>query len=803
MIVWVNEIRLAARQLMHSPLLLVLVTASIGLAVGGNAIVFSWLESTVLNPYPAVASPDRLVALNMRAPDGRDWPLSYPAYKDWRDTDVFAGVAAWSMARLSRRGEAGAPASEAWAMLVSSNYFEVLGVRVSPGRPFTAEDEARANPVAVLTHGYWVREFGGDADIVGRSLNLNGTELQIVGVAPDGFVGTYVGAGFDVFVPLTLQPRLQGASALDARGARWLQSFARLWPKASLASSRQAFEASARAASESAGEVPVTGALVRRMREQFLGSLVFPLFTAMLVVTVLVLLIACANVMNLLMARAVARRAETAVRLSLGADARHVSAPFLAESVLLALPGLLAGLALAYAGKGLIHRFIPPVALRVELPIHMNARVIVMAAVATALTAVLAGLAPSLLAARTRPMNVLRLAGDGGGKSRLRDGLVVAQIALAVAAVFCATLFVRSLDRARAVEPGFDSPATVLLAGTDMSVAEADPDAARVRVERLLDRLRAIPGVAHVAASTMVPLGFGGHRYADVRAQDYVPAPDQNSSAERVVVSAGYFETMGMNIVRGRGFRGEDRVGSRPVAVVNEAFARRFWPGLDALGRALDQGQATAIVVGVARDGKYRDLDDSEYPVVYWPLAQVYESRFTLHVRALAEPAALWRSIRQAFANESADLPLLAPRTLAEHMRAATLVQEIGGAVLGIFGALALVMAAIGVYGTLVLNVNARRKELGLRLALGAPRRHVIALVLARSGSLALAGGLAGLPIAAAAGFLLQPQLIGVTAMDVRAVASVLLSLTALAGVAGAVPALRAVHTDPIRTLKS
>jgi len=798
----IREFRLAARSLARHPMLVLVVSVSIGVAVGGNALVFSWLESTVLNPYPAVAAPDRVVALNMRAPDGRDWPLSYPVYRDWRGTQAFSGVAAWSAARLSRRGEGGSPAGEAWAMLVSSNYFDVLGVRAVLGRTFAEEDETRGHPVAVLTHGYWAREFGSDPGVLRRSLTLNGIELQIVGVAPRGFAGTYVGAGFDVFVPLTLQPRLQGASTLDARSVRWLQSFARLHPGATLAGTRSLFDANARAVSEMAGEVPVTGALVRRMREQFLGSLVFPLFTAMLAVTGLVLLIACANVANLLMARALARRSETAVRLSLGADARHVTAPFLAESVLLALPGLLTGLALAYAGKGLIHRFIPPVALRVELPIHMNLQVIGLAIVATALAAMLCGLAPALQAARVRPMDVLREAG-GSARSRLRDGLVVSQIALAITAVFCAALFVRSLRSARDLDLGFEAPAAVLLAGTDMSGVEADPEAARVRVTRLLDGLRAIPGAGEAALSTMVPLGFGGHRYVDTRAQDHVPAPEQNSSAERVVVSAGYFETMEMEIVAGRAFTRDDRAGSRKVALVNESFVKRFWPGLDPLGRTVDQGQGPAFVVGVTRDGKYRNLDDVDYPVVYWPHAQAYDPRFTIHVRALAEPATLWPSIREAFARESRDLPLLSPRTLAEHIRASTMVQEIGGAMLGLFGALALLLAAIGVYGTLVLNVNARRRELGLRLALGARRGQVIRLVLARSARLALAGCAFGLPLAAGAGLLLQPQLIGVTSMDARAFGVVLLWVSALAGTAGLVPALQASRTDPARTLKS
>jgi predicted permease len=798
-----GEFRSAARELVRHPLLAALVTVSAGLGIGANAIVFSWLESTVLHPYPMVGSPERLVALNMRAPDEREWPLSYPVYRDWRESRVFDGVAAWSAARLTRRRGAGDGAGETWAMLVSANYFDVLRVRPARGRGFTADDEKRGNPVAVITHAYWQREFGSDLDIVGRTLDLNGVEVQIVGVAPRGFVGTYVGAGFDVFVPLTLQPQLLGASTLEVRGARWLQSFARLKPGTERASVAQQFDAAAHGISKEAGDAPLTGAFVQRMRDQFLGSLVYPLFMAMLAVTALVLLVACANVANLLLARALARRNDTALRMALGASPGRAVAPLLSESLLLAAPGFAVAVVLAYSGKGLIHRFVPPVAMRVELPIVMNARVIAFALIATALSVLISAIWPAIRAARAHPMQAMRDASGATPRSRMRDALVVGQLALSMTSVVCAGLFVRSLDAARSIDLGFDDPDTILLAGTDMTLVEQDSLAAGVRVEQLLEKIRAIPGVRAAAIATMVPLGFGGHRYADVQAEGHVPSPEENLSAERVVVSAGYFETMGSEIVQGRAFRDDDRAGGAAVAVVNEAFVRRFWPGRDPVGRSVSQGQAAARVIGVVRDGKYRNLDDTDYPVVYWPLAQTYEPRFTVHVRALAEPRWLWDALRLAFANESADLPLLAPRTLAEHIRAATMVQQIGGSMLGLFGALALVMAAVGILGSMLLNVTARRRELGVRLALGAQRSQVALLVLTKSLRLALYGCALGLPAAAAAGFLLRAQLVGVAPLDPRAFSLALLLIFTVAIITGVVSAARAAFLDPARILKS
>jgi predicted permease len=798
-----RNLRASARSLGRSPAMATAIVLSLGLGIGANTLVFSWLESTVLNPYPMVRESDRLVALNVRAPDGRDWPLSYPTLREWQNTGEFDGIAGWTAARLTRRGTQGAPAADVWAMLVSANYFDVLGLDAVTGRMFTLEEEERALPVAVLAHAYWMRAFGGDRAVVGRELDLNGIEVSVIGVAPPGFVGTYTGAGFDLWVPLTLRPLLLGEDGLRDRSARWLQSFARLQRGSSLEAARAELNSTARAASESAGDVPVTGALVRRMREQFLGSLVFPLFNAMLGVTGVVLLIASANVANLLLARSTSRRREMAVRIALGAGQGRLVLQTLGECMLLAVPGMALGVALAWGGRGLLQGFVPPVPLRVELPIAINLRVLAFAAIITSVATVSFGVLPAMRRARVDPAGTLRAsAGAGSSRSRLRAALVVSQIALSLVALVTAGLFVRSLAAARRMDLGFIEPGQVLLVGTDLTVAELDPMTGAVTRERLLEEIRAIPGVRVASASTMVPLGFGGHRYADVQLEGRAPAADENVSAERVVVATHYFETMGTALVRGRSFNAEDRAEGRRVAIVNESFVRRFWPGIDPIGRTVDQGRGPAEIVGVARDGKYRDLDDVEYPVVWWPLEQVYEPRFTIHVRTEGDPARIWGGVRSAFAVIDSRLPFLTPRTLDEHIRASTLVRVIGASMLGAFGVLALVMAMVGLGASLSQVVRARRRELGVRIALGADARSVVGLVVTDALRLAAIGLAVGAPLAIATSVMLRSRVVGVGTLDPLTFALVTLLIVFVCMVATAGPAVRAARTDPMRILR-
>ncbi len=809
-----QDARFALRGLRKNRGMAFVIALSIGLAIGANTTIFTWMESLIFNPYPLVADADRLVALNTANADGSasgEPPISWPEFQDWREkTTSFDGMAAWSVTRLNLRAASQQQGEPVWGLMVSGNYFDLLGVRALQGRTFLPDEERDAAPVAVVSHGFWQRRFGGDPNLVGRRVSLNNTEVTVVGVAPPRFVGTLVGLGFDVWVPLTLQPRvtprgITNGDRLRERGDRWLQGFARLKPGVQLKQANAELLAVARQVSEANGETPPTIARAKKMREQMLGSLVTPLFGALLVVTALVLLIACANVANLLLARAVTRQKEIGIRLALGAGRFRLVRQLLTESLLLAGLGGLIGMLIALWGRDLFLLFIPDVPQQVVMEIGFNTRVVGFAALLTVLTALLFGLVPALRATRTDLVSVLKEEGRSTGASRswLRDALVVSQVALSLVTLVCAGLFVRALRAAGAMDLGFADPAHVLLVATDLNLARLGPAEGLAVTDRLLERVRALPGVSSAAFSTMVPLGFGGHSYSGTTVEGYTPQRDERVSIERVIVSDGYFEMMGIPLLSGRGIATRDRPTGERVAVVNESFARRYWPGQDPIGRRLDQGLGWATVVGVAKDSKYRYLSEPPYPVVYSALLQRSETNLTLHIRTAGEPGAITEAVRREFTAVNADLPFLDPRTLLQYISAPNFVQFIGAAMLSSFGALALLLAAIGLFGVLSYLVNQRRREIGIRLALGAEPRHVMRLIFHRGARLLLIGMLVGGGLALAAGRLLRSQLLNVSPSDPLTFAVVALLLALVALLACWIPARRAAKVDPIVALRN
>jgi len=825
-----QDVRFALRGLRKNKGLACVIALSIGLALGANTTVFTWLESLVLNPYPHIAGADRLVALNTANADGSsvgEPPISWPEFQDWRErTNSFAGMAAWSVTRFNLRAGAGRQGEPVWGLMVSCDYFNVLGVSAALGRALLSEEERNAARVAVISHNFWQRHFGGDPNIIGRPVTLNNVEVTVVGVAPPRFAGTFIGLGFDIWVPVTLEPQMTprgtaGGDRMRDRRERWLQAVARLKPGVTLAQANAELQSVARRISEANGETPPTLARAKWLREQVLGSLLTPLFGALLAIAGLVLLIACANVANLLLARAVTRQREIGIRLALGAGRWRIVRQLLTESLLLAVLGGMVGLLIALWGRDLFPLFIPDVPQQVAINIAFNARVIGFAALLTALTAVVFGLVPALRATTsggTDIVSALKEEGRGAGAGRsnrpgrsprlwMRSALVVSQVAMSFVTLYCAGMFVRSLRAAQTMDPGFADPGRVLLVSTDVHQARlAEADGLAV-TDLLLERVRALPGVVSASFATMVPLGFGGHSYSGTIIEGYSPLPDEQVSIERVIVSDGYFETMGIPIVSGRGVTSLDRRDGARVAVVNEAFARLYWPGQDPIGKRLDQGLGWATVVGVAKDSKYRYLSEPPYPVVYWALAQRYETNLTLHIRTAQEPVALTESVRREFTAINPDLPFLDPRTLRQFISAPNFVPFIGAACSGGFGALALLLAAIGMYGVLAYAVSQRRREIAIRMALGATSRDVMRLILERGVKLTLIGVAVGTGFALAAGRLLSSQLLSSQLLQVGPggplmFIAVTLLLAGVASLACWIPARKATKVDPMIALR-
>ena len=803
-----QDIRYALRSLRRSPGFALVAVLTIGLAIGLNTMVFTWVERLVLRPLPGVPQSEELVSLQPQY-QGGGGGLGYLDYRDWRDgARAFEGVATYAQLELSAR--ASGPAQQAWGETVSWNLFNVLRVRPILGRTFRPDEEAQAVPVAVISHALWQRAFGGDSGVVGRHLALNGRDFTIIGVTPPEFAGSVVALRSDVWIPVTLVELVTGWNgALSVRGWRFLEAaIARRRPGVSLEQARQDINAVNQRMAETNPLLRHSTVLARRYTDTGASSYLRPVMGALFGVTVLVLLTACANLANLLLARASARQREMGVRLAVGAGRARLIRQLLTESLVLTLCGGVVGVLIALWGKDVALALIPTTGFPIAFDLSVDARVLGVAAGVTVATGIAFGLVPALQASKVELVPALRDGAASGSarRSRLQSGLVTAQVALSLVSLVCAGLFVRGLQRARTVDTGIRQPEHVLLADVNTFAAGYSDSAGAALVDRMLERVRAVPGVRSASVATQLPLGFGGFANISLEIDGYTFRPDEENSALINKVSAQYFETAGVPIVRGRGISEQDRPGAPPVVVVNEAFARRFWPGQDPIGKRLRSGGSTGpwrMVVGVSRDVKGRSLAEAAPPTFYRSIQQAYNSSFTLHVRADGDPRALQQVLRRTFEELDPNLAFNNVRTMAEHMGAATFVQRIGAWLLSLFGALALVLAAVGLYGVLSYSVAQRTREIGVRVALGASRRNVLELVVGRAMRLTGIGLGVGLLLAAGVGQLLRSQIFGVSPLDPLTFISVIVLLAAVAFVAAWLPARRAARVDPIVALQS
>jgi predicted permease len=642
--------------------------------------------------------------------------------------------------------------------------------------------------------------------VIGRSFTLNGHPVTVIGVAPPGFGGAEMGLSFDLYFPLTLEPLLAGRpSWLENRGWMSYQAVARLRDGVTIAQARTELDAIAKRVAQANGENEVRGAFVRPFGETGGPAIMRPALSALLGITAVLLLIACANVASLLLARALARRREIGVRLALGASRSRLVRQLLTESLVLALLAGILGMLVALWGRNVMYAFVPPAPVPVSFEIQITDRVLVFAGGLTLLTALLFGLLPALRASRPDLVATLKDEIGQGRPTRfnLQSGLVVAQLALSVLSLVAAGLFVQSLRSANRIQVGFTAPDSVLLVSTDLSLAGYRDTAALRVMGLLLDRVREVPGVSAAGSASIVPLGFGGTSSSSTEIEGYTPGPDENTSLSRSSVTPGYFEAMGIPIVQGRSFNQADEGGRTNVAIVNQAFADRYWPGKDPLGRRIRQGSEWLTVVGITQTGKYRRLDEPPTPVVYRVLGEGRDFLQTTHIRLSRPLREMVPALRAAFGEVGKDIPFLDVRTMEEHMGASMFTQRMAAWMLGVFGGVALVLSSIGIYGVLTHLVNRRRREIGVRLALGASRREVMRMVLTRAGRQVAAGLLVGGGLALAVGRLLHSQLLGVSPADPLTYGSIALILSGVALLASWLPARRAAQVDPIVALRS
>jgi predicted permease len=807
-----QDIRFGFRILLKSPAFTLVAALSLALGIGANTAVFSIINTSLLKPLP-VEEPVRLVSV-FTTDVGRpgNLPTSHLNYIDYRDQNqVFSGLLAYTGAALSlNKDETTEPI---FGQVVSGNYFDVLGVKAALGRTFLPDEDKTpgAHPVVVLSQGLWQRSFGGDPNLVGKTISLNRHEFTVVGIAPEGFTGTDLGLGPDLWVPMMMHDQVQpGFDWYDTRRGLFLRMIGRLKPGVSVEQAQASLKifsaqlANAYPRDNEGRSAQVISLLQARIDPDGSGQLLLA-SGAMTGVVALVLLIACANIANLLLARASARRKEIAMRLALGAGRPRLIRQLLTESLVLSLVGGLAGFLVAFWAKGLLQSVGPfddgPNALPVAT---LNLRVLGFTLLISLLSGVIFGLAPALQA--SKPDLVLTLKGETPAPARrafgfnLRKSLVVIQVALSLVALISAGLFVRSLRNAQAVNPGFVT-SNILLAGFDLGrEGMARPQV--INFERqLVERASSLPGVQSVTIASNRPFGGGILRSIFLEGQ----APNTRGVLVQINhVGLRFFETLGIPLTKGRDFSERDGENATPVVIINETMARRFWPDQEAIGKRFKffGEEFYREVIGVARDARYNSLTEANTPFIYLPLLQNYADAGALHVRTAGHPDKMSAAVRSVAKELAPNVPLLNVQTLSNRIDQSLDGQRSQTRLLAIFGLLALLLSSVGIYGVMSYSVAQRTREIGIRMALGARTQNVLLLVIAQGITLVLSGVALGLIASFAITRLIGSLLFGVTAADPMTFIVTSLLLLGVAALASYLPARRATKVDPLIALR-
>jgi len=805
-----QDLRYGLRTLRKNPGFAALAVLTLALGIGANTTIFSWINSTLLDPIPGAAGTGDIVSVTRGGTVADPGQFSYPDYVDLRAGNrSFSGLTAFAFRPLDLTGT-GKP-ERVWAAHVAANYFDVFGVRPILGRGFMPAEEQTPGgaPVLVLSYGLWQQRFGADERIIGRTIGLNRHPFTVVGVAPPAFQGTMTGLRTDLWVPIMMQQQLaSGADWIHDRGENQLMMQGRLAPGVSGPQAQQDLNL-----------------LMQRLVEQFpdnhLGHnevQVYPLWRApngangalyallsmLMGIAGVVLLLACANVANLLLVRAVGRRREIAIRLSIGAGRWRVARQLLVESLLLALLGGGAALLITNWSTGTFSRFLPPSSFPIALQVHPDRRVLLAALIISLLTGLVFGSLPALRASSLAPYAVLKedsgSAAGGRHKARLTSALVVAQISLSLLLLICACLFIRGFRKAQRFDPGFN-PGHVLLASFDLFPAGYTREKGREFERQLLAKVGALPGVRSVTLADAIPLGFV-HSTEMVKLEGYVPRLREAMDVRSATVGPDYLRTLEIPLVEGREFTPEDTGDSQPVAIVNQALVGRYWPRQDAIGRRIWAEGHWSTVVGVARNSDCDQLNEKPRPFLYLPLFQNYTSHPIIHVRVAGDPLAFAPRLEKAVHELNADLPLFDVDSLVSRVQVASTNQRIAGTFVGVFGLLALVLATVGIYGVTAYTTRQRTREIAIRIALGAGRNGILRLVLGEGLRLTLIAVTIGLVLSALATRLLSSQLFGLTATDSLTFAAVAVALCLVALAACYVPAYRATRVEPTAALR-
>jgi macrolide transport system ATP-binding/permease protein len=806
------DLRFGFRMLWRSPGFSILAILCLILGIGANGAVFSWVEGILFRPYPAVAHQERLFALTGMArgdPDATD--LSWPDFLDLqRSCTLFDSLIVTKITGTTL--SIGDRAEVSTGSIVSANYFDAIGVQPILGRGFEpGEDSGRsAHPVTVISYQLWQGRFKGDPQIIGKTQRLNGVLHTIVGVAPQGFYGTFVGWAMQFWVPASMEEIFEGSGyKLEDRGARWIEAYARLKPGVTR---EQAQQEIAMVAKRLEKDYPDTnrGRSVRLWplwQTPFNNAAtMLPTLEIMLAVVIFVLLIACANVGNLLLVRSFARRHEMTVRLAVGAGRGRLVRQLVTEGLILAALGAAGGLLVAHWCRHALVLLLPVRGgVAMHLPGEIDWRVLALSAGVCLIATLLLGLVPAM---QTRDLDLAgALKAESGGvvgrgrRAWVRSGLVVMQVSLSFVLLVGAGLLLQSLQRIRNTSPGFSTHEVL---ETTVNLVQAGYEAQRAQnfQDELLDHVKALSGVESAAFARMTPLSYGSFSSTPIAVDGYQPPPEERPIVQYNEVGPDYFATMGIPLVSGREFNRADDEKSVPVAIVNETMAAKYWRGRNPIGERVQVKGRWMQVVGVSKDSKYQSVRETPKPFFYVPLRQNFARGPGLNIRTRLSPEAMTAALTREVHALDRNLALFEVITLQEQVDRSTSPQLVAVTLVGVLGGLALLLAAIGLYGVMSYAVSQSTRELGLRMALGATPSHLLRLVMSRGLALTAAGIVAGTVAALASTRLLGYLLYNVSPRDPLSFGSAFLVITIASLAACFLPAWRATRTDPLQALR-
>ena len=822
-----RDLKFALRQLRQTPIVSGVALLSLALGIGANVAIFTLVNALILKSLP-IHEPERLVQIQLTDTNPRNHTTSFtnPQWEYLRDhQDIFTGVAAVGYARfnLNATGESRLVPG----LYTSGRFFDTLGLMPVLGRGFTADDDRRGSPpIAIVSYGFWQREFGADRGVLGRTVSLDGHAFTIVGVTPQDFFGVRVGTTFDVMIPLANEAIIRGAeSSLDRRSSWWLSMFARLAPgqtPAQAESRLRALQAQLREATmpqdwrpqdqasyiEDPFGVISASTGISSLRDRYSQ----PLYILLGIVG-LVLTIACANMANLLLAQSVARRRELAVRLSLGANRRQLIRQLLVESIMLSLAGAAAGLVIAAWGSRALVAMLSTRTNFTFLDLSMDWRVFGFTAGVGIATGLLFGVFPALRGTSVAPADALRDHSrgivSGGGRLNIGHALVALQVALSFVLVFGSTLFVRTLVGLTTQGMGFESD-RVLIATVDLRRTKVEAPARLPMFQQVRDAVAGVPGVDAAAVTFVTPVG--GSTWQLRLMVPGFNAPETERGSLFNAITPDYFRAMRTPLLTGRDFTAADAANRPVVAIVNEAFARKFYAGQNPVGKTFvwerfgtgaERHDRQFEIVGLVADAKYRTLREEPQATFYAPIAQMQtvDSSVRLAIKTAADPWSSRQAILHAIGGVHKDIAVDF-RTLEEDLNAAAMQERLIASLSAFFGGLALLLAALGLYGVMSYSVTRRRNEIGIRMVLGAEPDTVVVLVLRHVALITIAGLIAGAIVAVSTGRFINSLLFNLATYDRTMIAITAITLALAAAIAGYLPARRAARIDPMAALR-